>query len=206
MARSGLANRLYRGEAGLDIIGKRRIWFGVAAALVLLAVLGFVLNGFKLGIEFEGGNRFRLPASNGATIDTVQTEVQNALDAQGVEEAVVQPATIVGRGSDEFIEVRTSILTPEQTTAVTADLAQRFNLAATGDQGVSSSRVSPAWGDQVTDRALLGLVIFIALVTVYLIIRFEWRMAVSAVSSLLLNLVLTAGLYAIVGVEVPPSP
>jgi preprotein translocase subunit SecF len=205
MARSGLANRLYRGEAGLDIVGKRRIWFGVAGLLVLVAVLGFVLNGFKLGIEFEGGNQFRLPASNGATIETVQTEVQNALDAQGVEEAVVQPATVVGRGSDEFIEVRTSILTPEQTTAVTADLAQRFNLASTGDQGVSSSRVSPAWGDQVTDRALLGLVIFIALVTVYLIIRFEWRMAVSAVSSLLLNLVLTAGLYAIVGFEVTPS-
>src|SRR5215207_8876350 len=145
MARSGLANRLYRGEAGLDIIGKRRIWFGVAGLLVVVAILGFVLNGFKLGIEFDGGNQFRLPASNGATIDTVQTEVQNALDAQGVEEAVVQPATVVGRGSDEFIEVRTSILTPEQTTAVTADLAQRFNLASTGDdQGVSSSRVSPA--------------------------------------------------------------
>jgi preprotein translocase subunit SecF len=205
MARSGLANRLYRGEAGLDIIGKRRIWFGVAAALVLLAVLGFVLNGFKLGIEFEGGNQFRLPASNGATIDTVQTEVQSSLDEQGVTDAVVQPATVVGRGADEFIEVRTSILSPQQTTQLTADLAERFQLGSTGDDGVSSSRVSPAWGQQVTERALLGLVIFVGLVTIYLIIRFEWRMAVAAVSSLLLDLALTAGVYALVGFEVTPS-
>ena len=70
---SSLATRLYRGDAGIDIVGKRKIWFGVAGLLVLVAILGFALNGFKLGIEFEGGNQFRLPASNGATIDTVQT-------------------------------------------------------------------------------------------------------------------------------------
>jgi preprotein translocase subunit SecF len=205
MARSGLANRLYRGEAGLDIIGKRRIWFGVAGLLVLVAILGFVLNGFKLGIEFEGGNQFRLPASSGATIDSVQTEVQQSLEEQGVE-AIVQPATVVGRGTDEFIEVRTEILTPEQTTQVTQDLAERFGLDPTeAENGVNSSRVSPAWGEQVTERALLGLAIFVGLVMIYLIIRFEWRMAVAAVSSLLLDLVLTAGVYAIVGFEVTPS-
>ena len=52
---------------------------------------------------------------------------------------------------------------------------------------------------------MLGLVIFIALVMVYLILRFEWRMAVAAVASLITNLILTAGIYSLVGFEVTPS-
>jgi preprotein translocase subunit SecF len=205
MAKSGLANRLYRGEAGLDIIGKRKLWFGIAGGLVLVAILGFVLSGFKLGIDFEGGNQFQIPAGNGATIETVQTATREALVKEGVSNATVSPATQVGRGGSEFYEVRTTILTPQQTEAVKADIAQRFNVSTTGDNGVSSSRVSPAWGAQVTERALLGLVVFVALVMVYLILRFEWRMAVAAVSSLLLDLVLTAGVYSIIGFEVTPS-
>ena len=57
----------------------------------------------------------------------------------------------------------------------------------------------------MTERALLGLVIFIAVVMVYLILRFEWRMAVAAVASLFMNLILTAGIYSLVGFEVTPS-
>ena len=57
----------------------------------------------------------------------------------------------------------------------------------------------------MTQQALLGLVIFLVLVMVYLVVRFEWRMAVAAVASLLLDLVLTAGVYSLVGFEVTPS-
>ena len=57
----------------------------------------------------------------------------------------------------------------------------------------------------MTRQALLGLGIFLVLVMVYLVVRFEWRMAVAAVSSLLLDLVLTAGVYSLVGFEVTPS-
>jgi preprotein translocase subunit SecF len=205
MAKSGLANRLYRGEAGLDVIGRRKLWFGIAGGLVLIAILGFVFAGFKLGIEFQGGNQFRVPAGNGATIVTVQSETRAALAKENVTNATVQPATKVGRAGKEYFEVRTTILTPQQTEAVKADLAQKFNLSTTGDNGVSSSRVSPAWGAQVTQRAALGLAIFVGLVMVYLILRFEWRMAVAAVSSLLLDLILTAGVYSLVGFEVTPS-
>ena len=44
-----------------------------------------------------------------------------------------------------------------------------------------------AWGAQVTQQALIGLVIFLVLVMIYLVLRFEWRMAVAAVASLLLE-------------------
>ncbi|SCG70242.1 protein translocase subunit SecF [Micromonospora humi] len=200
MAKSGLAARLYRGEADLNIVGKRKLWFGVAGALVLIAVLSFAFNGFKLGIEFAGGNSFQVPASVG-TLDRAETVVDDALakEAPGVEVVTAQK---VGGAGGETYEMRTGQLSQEQANAAKTAMAQEFGIQA--DQ-ISGSQVSEAWGSQVTSRAFLGLLIFLAVVSIYLVLRFEWRMAVAAIVSLLTNLVLTSGIYSLVGFEVTPS-
>ncbi|MFE9957871.1 protein translocase subunit SecF [Micromonospora sp. NPDC005299] len=200
MAKSGLAARLYRGEADLNIVGKRKLWFGVAGVLVLVAVLSFVISGFKLGIEFAGGNSFQVPASVG-TLEQAETKVDAALAAKGGGAEVVT-AQKVGSTSGEYYELRTGQLTAEQANQVKTEMAQSFGIQP--DQ-ISGSQVSEAWGSQVTSRALLGLVIFVAVVAIYLILRFEWRMAAAAIASLFTNLVLTAGIYSLVGFEVTPS-
>jgi preprotein translocase subunit SecF len=202
MARKGLADRLYRGEANLNIIGRRKIWFATAAVLVLIAITSFFVRGFHLGIEFEGGSQFIVPASVGT-----QAEAQNAV-TRAVAAADVPPDTQVsnaqkvGNGGDATYTIRTSALTQDQADTVKTNLVKDLNVSA---DKITDNRVSAAWGTQVTRQALLGLGIFLVLVLAYLVIRFEWRMAVAAVSSLLLNLVLTAGVYSLVGFEVTPS-
>ncbi|WP_433538229.1 protein translocase subunit SecF [Micromonospora sp. CA-249363] len=200
MAENGLASRLYNGEAGLNIVGRRKVWFGVAGVLILVAILSFALRGFSLGIEFAGGNSFQVPASVG-TLDDAEREVNSALAAEntGIEVATAQK--VGGPGGDSY-ELRTAQLSAEQTNAVKTKIAEDLNI---DPSQISGNQVSEAWGSQVTERAVLGLVIFIALVMVYLILRFEWRMAVAAVSSLFMNLILTAGIYSLVGFEVTPS-
>ncbi|MBM7086168.1 protein translocase subunit SecF [Micromonospora sp. SCSIO 07396] len=200
MAKSGLASRLYRGEAGLNIVGRRKLWFTVAGVLVLIAVLSFAVRGFSLGIEFAGGNSFQVPASVG-TLDQAEDKVNEALAAEGGGAEVVT-AQKVGSTSGEYYELRTSQLDAEQANAVKAKMADEFGINA--DQ-ISGSQVSEAWGSQVTSRALLGLVIFVLVVAAYLVLRFEWRMAVAAIISLFMNLILTAGIYSLVGFEVTPS-
>ncbi|RZU74755.1 protein translocase subunit secF [Micromonospora kangleipakensis] len=200
MAKSGLASRLYRGEADLNIVGRRKLWFGVAAGLVLLAVLSFAVRGFSLGIEFAGGNSFQVPASVG-TLDGAEEQVNAALKAEGGGAEVVT-AQKVGSTSGQYYEMRTTQLSPEQANAVKGEIAERFDIQP---GQISGNQVSEAWGSQVTERALLGLLLFIAVVAIYLILRFEWRMAVAAISSLFMNLFLTAGIYSLVGFEVTPS-
>jgi preprotein translocase subunit SecF len=190
---SGLATRLYRGEAGVDVVGKRKVWFTVAAVLVLIAILSITFRNFSLGVEFRGGNKFQVPASVG----TLQ-EVQDAVEATGAE---VVSAQRLGGASPSY-QVRTVELDEKRAAEVKADLAERLGISP--DQ-ISDNRVSGAWGRQVTDRALLGLAIFLVLVMLYLILRFEWRMAVASVASLALDLTLTAGVYSLVGFEVTPS-
>ncbi|MFE9690923.1 protein translocase subunit SecF [Micromonospora sp. NPDC005806] len=200
MAKTGLASRLYRGEADLNIVGRRKLWFGVAGVLVLIAVFSFAIRGFSLGIEFAGGNSFQVPASVG-TLTQAEDKVNAALQAKGGGAEVVT-AQKVGSTSGEYYELRTSQLTAEQANAAKTEMAQSFGIQP--DQ-ISGSQVSEAWGSQVTSRAVLGLLIFIAVVAIYLILRFEWRMAVASIASLLTNLVLTAGIYSLVGFEVTPS-
>ncbi|HEX8629162.1 MAG TPA: protein translocase subunit SecF [Catenuloplanes sp.] len=199
----GLANRLYRGEAGINVIGHRRRWFAIAAVAVLIALLSFGFRGFSLGIEFKGGNEFQIPATVGA-LDRATAEVEQALSRlPGGEEHKVVTSQRVGRaGAQQSYLIRTTQVAQEQSTQVKNDLAQRFGIPA--DQ-ISDNRVSSAWGKAVTQQALLALGVFLVLVTLYLIVRFEWRMAVGAVASLLLDLVLTAGVYSLVGFEVTPS-
>jgi preprotein translocase subunit SecF len=199
--RSGLATRLYRGEAGLSIVNRRKIWFSIAGALVLVALLSILFRGFSLGIEFSGGNSFQVPASVG-TLERAENAVADAVgEVAGSEGDVVSTQRVGGPGG-AFYEVRTSALDVEQSTKVRTLVGQEFGIPA--DQ-ISANRVSASWGGQVTERALWGLLTFVALVSLYLIFRFEWRMAVAAVSALLLNLVLTAGVYSLVGFEVTPS-
>ena len=199
-----IANRLYRGEAGVNVIGRRKIWFSVAGAIILIAVLGFVLRGFTFGIEFSGGNEFQVPASVG-TLAEAEAKANQAL--AGKETSGGRPAEVVttqqlGNGNDATYVLRTAELNDADTQAVREQLAKDYNLTI---DKISDNRVSSAWGGQVTRQALIGLGIFLALVTAYLIFRFEWRMAIAALASLALDLILTAGVYSWVGFEVTPS-
>ena len=205
MARNGLANRLYQGEANINIVGRRKTWFIVAAALVLVAIGGFAIRGFHLGIEFAGGTSFSVPAKTTSgqslTQDNVQKAVERAIKSVDPGNQV-GAAQKVGSGNQEYYTVRASALTPPQAEAAKQALVSDIGVKA---EDVSDDQVSAAWGGAVTRQALLGLIIFLVLVMIYLVIRFEWRMAVAAVASLLLDLVLTAGIYSLVGFEVTPS-
>jgi preprotein translocase subunit SecF len=198
-AAHGLASRLYRGEVGLDVVGRRRILFGVAGLVLLIAVVSFGWRGFTLGIDFRGGNQFQIPASVGTLADT-QAKVGQAVAASDPGATVVSVQQL--GGSDPTYLVSTSPMTVSQTATVKTAMAADLGIPA---QRISDDRVSAAWGAQVTRQAIIGLGIFLILVVGYLIVRFEWRMAVAAVASLIFDLVLTAAVYSLVGFEVSPE-
>jgi preprotein translocase subunit SecF len=204
MARPGLATRLYQGEANLNIVGRRKLWFTIAAALIAVSIGSFVIRGFELGIEFAGGTSFTVPVAT-AEGKLTQEEAEQAVERAVTSvdpEAEVHAAQQVGNGDDASYTVRASALTAAEAEEAKGALVQDLGVSA---EDVSDNQVSSAWGDAVTEKAILGLVIFLVLVVAYLIVRFEWRMAVAALASLLFDLVMTAGVYSIVGFEVTPS-
>jgi preprotein translocase subunit SecF len=192
-ARQSWAARLYLGQAGIKIDQWRRRLFVIAAVMVLVAIASMAIRGFDFGIEFVGGNAFQVPAEVGTLV-----EVEDAVANAG---ATVVSGQEIGGGEPQYM-IRTLELDSADTEAVRAALATQFGL---DPAEISDDRVSAAWGGQITRQALIALAVFLALVAVYLILRFEARAAVAAISGLGLGLVTTAGVYSLVGFEVTPA-
>ena len=120
MARSSLADRLYRGEANLNIVGRRKTRFAVAAIAVLIAVGGFLVRGFELGIEFSGGTQIIMPASIGTQAEAEEAVERAIATANVPSGAEVSTVTQVGTGPDATFSVRTTALSQPEADAVKA--------------------------------------------------------------------------------------
>lgn len=192
MTRLGdLGHRLYSGDVSYDFIGRRKIWYAAALTLIAISFLALILRGgFNLGIEFRGGASFQFPA-NGHSV----SEARDAARSAGVQDAIV---TTVGRD----IRVQTEPLSEAQVGVVSKALATRIGVS---ENQLNPSTVGAAWGSQITNKAVRGLVAFLVLVIFYISYRFEPRMAVAGIVALLHDLIITAGIYAVTGFEVTPA-
>jgi preprotein translocase subunit SecF len=188
--------RLYRGETNIDFIGNRKKWYIASGILIAICILSFSFRGFHYGIEFAGGNQFVVTAQSGTTLEGVRS----AIEGKGV---TVASAQEVGRASNRHTYVfRTPKLTDDQRKAAQDAIVSAGKVRT--DQ-IAATEVSPSWGGTVTNRALLGLGVFLILVALYLWIRFERQMSLAALGALAHDLILTAGVYSLSGFEVTPA-
>ena len=196
--RQGLASRLYRGEISYDFIGHRKRWYLISGALIVLSLVSMLVRGLHPSIDFKGGAVFQFPR-HGHSI----SDVNAAVRAAGVTPEVV---TVTGSGSAARFRVETKALvqntTVDKVKDVETQLEQRIDVT---EKEINVSTVGSTWGTQITKKAVYGLIIFLIAVSIYLSIRFEWRMAVAAIIALIHDLIITAGIYSLVGFEVSPS-
>jgi preprotein translocase subunit SecF len=188
---AGLGHRLYNGEAGLDVVGNSRLIYKITAVVVLLCLAAIVFRGFNFGIDFAGGNSFRLPGTAEQLVD-----VREAAEDAGAE---VASAQIVGGNT---VLLRTEQLDTEEERAVTEAVAEA---AGVDPAEVSVEAVSAEWGQDITQQALVALVVFLVAVIAFLALRFQPKMAVGAIAALIHDIIVTAGVYALIGFEVTPS-
>ncbi|OBG54875.1 MULTISPECIES: protein translocase subunit SecF [unclassified Mycobacterium] len=200
--RHGFISRLYTGTGAFEVIGRRRLWYGISGAIVAVAILSILLRGFTFGIDFKGGTTVSFPRG------TVQTSQVSDVFRKTIgrdPESVV----IVGNGGSATVQIRSETLTNDQTAKLRNALFDAFQpKGADGKpskQAISDAAVSETWGDQITNKALIALVVFLALVSLYITVRYERYMAVSALTTMVFDLTVTAGVYSLVGFEVTPA-
>ena len=186
-----LGGKLYRGEVSYNIVGRRKTWYIVSALILLLALGGIFFRGLNLGIEFKGGAEFYVPSTSCTIQDT-----RDAVTSAGVEVAAVTEI-----GSDN-IRAQTPNVTPEESTAVVDALSSACGVTA---DEISSRDVGPTWGGEITRQAFIALGVFLLAVVIFLSVYFQWQMAVAALVALIHDIVITTGIYALVGFEVTPA-
>jgi preprotein translocase subunit SecF len=178
-------------EFHVDFMGRRRRWLLISSILLGLSILGLAVRGLNLGIDFRGGALLNVPNPSGVAVD----QVRATLEDLGRPEAVVQAT------GDGAIRVRMESLGRERTEVLEALAAE----AGVEPSDISVDDVGPKWGAQISSKALQGLIIFVILVTLYISMRFEWKMAVGALAAVGHDLLVTGGIYALVGREVTPE-
>jgi preprotein translocase subunit SecF len=198
--------RLYTGTGAFEVIGRRRLWYGISGTIVAIAIISIVLRGFTFGIDFKGGTTMSMPAA-GATGNVQVSQVEQVFhQALGSDPETV---VIVGSGSAATVQIRSETLTNEQTAKLRNALFDRFQ--PKGSDGtpsklaISDSAVSSTWGGQITKKAVIALVVFLVLVSLYITVRYERYMAISALTTMCFDLTVTAGVYSLVGFEVTPA-
>ena len=187
----GVLGSLYRGQQQIDFprLWRRALVGSLAAVVVSVASLG--IRGVDLGIEFEGGTSWEVPAPQVSV-----AEARDALRGTGAADAKIQ--TLGG----DTIRVRADIEAPTAVDSVRNALA---DLAGVTTDDVSVTTVGPSWGSEITGKARNALIAFFALIAVYIAIRLEWKMAVGALVAVVHDIVVSVGFYSVFQFEVTPA-
>ncbi len=201
MSRLGnIPGRLYRGEVSVDFVGRKRLWYSISGAILVISVGALLIFGLNFSIDFKGGTQIQFPVTHGATATSVEQTVKGAGGGADASAQEVKPFD----GTPPFWQVQTGQLTSGQTRAVENAIVSTYH-PPKGATGVSVTTVSASWGSQISQKAAIALVAFMIVIVLYLSIAFEWRMAAAAFVALLHDIVITIGVYALAHFQVSPA-
>jgi len=174
-----------------DFVGYKWIWFTLSAIVMLVAIVALIVKGLNFGIDFTGGTELDIKVKPGTTI----SQVRDATGSVGFGAAQIQSS-----GKDSYI-IRVPKLDDPGKTKLKDALAAKAALV----EVLGINDVGPGWGGQVSRQALIALIVFIFAVLLYVSVRFEFKMAVTAVIEIVHDSVITIGVYALTGKQVTPA-
>jgi len=187
---------LYRGETEFDFVRHRRRFFVISGILIGISLLSLAVRGLDGSVDFTGGTIVEAPNESALDVGGFRDE----LSAIGQDGARVQMRT--EPDGSETVTVQTEALSVDKRDELVDTVAAA---AGVDPNDTSIDAVGPTFGSEITRRAIEALVIFLIVVVLFITWRFEWKMAIGALTALFHDLLITAGIYSIVGFEVTPS-
>ena len=180
----------------LDYIGRRNTWFAISAAAVLISLGAIGVKGLNLGIDFRGGTQVTFTTPQPVSLEVVREEAGRIGHAD---------AQIQGRGAasgpsgDAYrdFSLRTESLTTSEAQSFQSSLTRAVNAEAFGVKNVSAS-----FGRQIARGAVLAIIVSLFLIVLYISARFQWKFALPVLIALAHDIIITIGVYALLGQEV----
>ena len=172
----------------IDFIGRRKYWFAVSSAVVVISVVSLAWQGLNLGIDFKGGSQVAFQTNVPVTVDRVREEASAIIPGS----AVVQ-----GRGSEtdgrfSSFQIRTESLTPDNQAELQRTLQNGLNVESYSIQNVSGS-----FSSQILRGAILAIIVSLLLIVAYISLRFQWKFAIPVLVALVHDIVITLGIYSL---------
>jgi preprotein translocase subunit SecF len=190
-----VGGRLYRGEVSVDFVGRKKLWYMLSGAILIISLAALLLRGLHFSVDFEGGSIYKFTTPAGVSL--TQPQVTSTAISAGAPTSLV-----VERVGSHGWDVQTPSLKGKVQFQILNALAKEAHRTA---GQVSLSSIGPSWGSQISGKAVEALIAFLIVIVLYLSVAFEWRMAVSALVALVHDIVITVGVYALTGFEVSPA-
>ncbi|PKQ28846.1 MAG: protein translocase subunit SecF [Candidatus Anoxymicrobium japonicum] len=175
----------------LNIIEHKYVWISVSITLIVVSIVGLFILGLNFGIDFTGGTEFNLRVKPKTNISVVRA----ATGSVGYASAQIQSS-----GNNQFL-----VRVPKLDDAKTAQLTEALKKSGNMEELLAENSVGPGWGGQVTRQAIVALIAFLVAILIYISVRFEFKMAISAIIAVLHDLVVTVGVYALTEKQVTPA-
>lgn len=176
----------------MDILGKRKIWYTISAVFIGIGLIFLLINGLNLGIDFNGGTLIEFSFENEVTTNQVRSVLEEINIA---EDSKIQRSDSAGMHG---VIIRTKTLEPEQIVAVEEAVKNEFATA----EMLRTEMVGPTIGQELRINALLAMLAASIAIVAYISFRFEFRFAVVSIITLMHDVLITIGIFAIIGREV----
>jgi preprotein translocase subunit SecF len=168
-----------------------RLGYFASGILCALSILLFATVGLKMGVDFTGGTVITIRTVQPANLD----QLRSTIGGLGFEGAELQE---FGSPNDVLIRIGT-VEGGEQ--AQQAAIQKIKDALGAGVEYRSVEVVGPKVSGELAEQGILAVVISLILVLIYIWFRFEWQFALGAVASLMHDVILTIGLFAVLGLE-----
>ena len=177
----------------IDFMRRRYVWFAFSGAIIVAGAISLGVQGLNLGIDFKGGTQITFKTH----VEQTTAAVRKLAAGDGQPDAVVQGAGPSQHGGYKSWQVRTESLKGAQLSTLTDDFQSQLGAYATGSKDVSAS-----FGRQIETDALWGILVSLALIIIYISLRFDIKFAVPVIIAMIHDILVTVGVYSLVYKEV----
>jgi preprotein translocase subunit SecF len=201
--RRSVWGRLYHGETRIDFMGRKWIGIGLSLLCILITLVSLFTRGLNLGLDFEGGVQWEVPAAH-----LSESDARDVLNANGIGGSDAKIVHVSASGVDRL---RMEVGEEDQAVIqkVSNDLIAEANengaVPPVVAQDISVNSVTSAWGDEITKSAVRALIVFMILVALFIAWRFEWQMALGAIAAMVHDVLISVGVYSVLQLEVTPA-
>lgn len=176
-----------------DFMGASRWFFSFSGVILLIGAFAVGGKGLNLGIDFTSGSRIVAELTQKGS----EQQIRDTIAPLGLGNAKIQRVSGKEFASGEAFQISSKKLGRGQRTQVEAALSKRF-----GGGQYSFQFVGPTFGNTVANGAIIAIIASLIVISAYIALRFEWKYAVPVLIALMHDLLITAGVYALFGLEV----
>ncbi|MDQ6839228.1 MAG: protein translocase subunit SecF [Actinomycetota bacterium] len=196
-------SRLFRGETSFDFAGRWRRWFAISGLVILIGFISLGVRGLNFSIDFKGGTTWEVPTTASVS------QVRGALGGINGFGSQLSQATIQNLTDRQTNKRIIKVEAPAKATANSAEVASvttaLAKLGHVNTNEVQLNDIGPSWGSDITNKAVRAVIIFLVVVSAYIWLRFEAKMALAALVALIHDILVTVGIYSLSGFQVSPD-